>query len=236
MKYVRRTFAIAVIVMGIMVPMKIASSQGLPPGQLPTLTAEWWQWAFSIPASLDQSINTNPLFDNNGADCMVGQRGSVWFLAGNLTGASAPITRTCSVPGDKTLFFPVINASFFNSPNQCGQGSESFTVSQMRQAVKEFIDSASDIMVIVDGSNVKKTLLRRVQSDVFDIAVPTNNLYKALGIPCDAGVYSPTVDDGYYVALGPLAAGNHTIEFHAAAGTFAQTFTYNLTVVPVALK
>ena len=112
MKYLRRIFAIAMIVMGVMVPMKVASSQGLPPGQLPTLTGEWWQWAMSIPTSV------NPLLDTTGERCMIGQRGSIWFLTGVNGGGSA--TLICSVPEDAALFFPVINSFFV--PLTVGRG------------------------------------------------------------------------------------------------------------------
>src|SRR3954468_7173100 len=39
-------------------------------------SAAWWQYVSSIPAS------DNPLLDQTGADCSVGQSGSVWFLVG----------------------------------------------------------------------------------------------------------------------------------------------------------
>lgn len=39
-------------------------------------SAKWWRWAFAIPAS------TNPMLDDDGEFCPVGQQGPVWFLAG----------------------------------------------------------------------------------------------------------------------------------------------------------
>ena len=51
---------------------------------------------------------------------MVGQSGSVWFLAGIFGGGSA--TRTCAVPAGKALYFPVLNSVNINAPNVCGQG------------------------------------------------------------------------------------------------------------------
>ncbi|HWZ68898.1 MAG TPA: hypothetical protein VNW89_13800, partial [Stellaceae bacterium] len=53
------------------------------------------------------------------------------------------------------------------------------------------------------------------------------------------GIYSPAVDDGYYVLLAPLSRGNHTIHFqaesHSSFGDFTQNITYNLTVEKVSL-
>src|SRR5271165_1067684 len=56
---------------------------------LKQLSAEWWQWALSIPTSV------NPLADTTGEKSMVGQHGPIWFLAGSSTGGM--VTRTCSV-------------------------------------------------------------------------------------------------------------------------------------------
>src|SRR5262249_53855422 len=102
-----KVFVILSISMGFIVPLQAVSAQGLPPGQLPTLTGEWWQWAMSIPTSV------NPLLDATGNNCMVGQRGSIWFLGGVNGGGSAE--RICSVPEGLPLFFPVINAINANS-------------------------------------------------------------------------------------------------------------------------
>ena len=38
---------------------------------LEQLTAQWWQWAFSIPTP------QNPINDPNGGSCVIGQRGSL---------------------------------------------------------------------------------------------------------------------------------------------------------------
>jgi hypothetical protein len=78
----------------------------------------------------------------------------------------------------------------------------------------------------------------RVQSQVFDITLPTDNLF---GI--DPGTYSPAIDDGFYVMLKPLSVGTHTLHFESASGgcpliggPFGVDVTYDLTVVPVSLE
>ena len=76
MKHLKDVLKTTMTAMVFMVAVKVASAQGLPPGQLPQLTGEWWQWALSIPTSV------NPLLDTTGERCMIGQRGSTWFLAG----------------------------------------------------------------------------------------------------------------------------------------------------------
>ena len=62
--------------------------------------AEWWKWIGSIP------VAENPLIDPTGANCAEGQRGRVWFLAG--TALPGPVTRSCTVPNNRALFFPIV--------------------------------------------------------------------------------------------------------------------------------
>jgi hypothetical protein len=194
------------------------------------LSAEWWQWALSIPTSV------NPQLDiTDGRNAVVGQRGSIWFLAGIFGGGTA--TRTCSVPQGTALFFPVINGVGINTPNVCGSSQES--VNEVRNDAAMQIAGAANLSVTLDG--VAITIPPRVESKVFAVALPEDNVFNSLcGGPgsVPAGVYSPAAGDGFYVLLDPLSVGNHTLHFHAErpAGKLNQDVTYNLTVVPALLK
>src|SRR5713101_1673269 len=196
----RHLIVIVGIGLGLMMPLNRAFADS-------QLSAEWWQWALSIPTS------ENPQLDTIGENCMVGQRGSVWFLAGTFGGGSA--THACSVPEDKLLFFPVINFVDIDTPNVCGQDSTRIPVKDLRAASALFIDGATNLSVEVDGKAIRN--LHRVQSKVFEVALPEENVFDAPcapgGVP--AGIYSPAVDDGFYVQLNPLEVGNHTLHFHA---------------------
>jgi hypothetical protein len=223
----RNLITVVGIALGLLLPMQAESAES---GALKNLTAEWWQWALSIPTS------ENPTLDPTGDKCFVGQRGSTWFLAGSYGGG--PVTRTCPVPAGKEIFFPIANASFFDSPNVCGQGPEHLSAAEMRAFIADFIAGLTDVSVELDAEPVD---LHRVRSRIFEVALPEENLFDA---PCaseggfPAGIYSPAVDDGYYVQLEPLAAGEHTLHFHAEhpeAGFVIDT-TYNLTVVPVSRR
>ena len=76
----KTTAAIVGALIGLILPIQLAFADGdAAPGPLSELTAEWWQWAASIP---DVPDAPNPTSDTTGASCMVGQRGSIWFLAG----------------------------------------------------------------------------------------------------------------------------------------------------------
>ncbi len=77
-------------------------SDSLPAGKsYEQWAAKWWQWQESIP------LSRNPVYDLNGAYCGVGQHGPVWFLAG--TSGGDPVSRSCTIPHNKLIFFPIIN-------------------------------------------------------------------------------------------------------------------------------
>jgi hypothetical protein len=197
------------------------------------LSAEWQQWALSIPTS------ANPQLDTSGGKCVVGQRGSIWFLAGVFIGAPGTVTRVCSVPEGKALYFPVINSVQINVPDVCGQ-KDPLSVGQLRSMAAATIDGATNLSVTVDSTPKN---LRRVKSEVFEVALPEENVFDSLcGGPgsVPAGVYSPAVDDGFYVRLEPLDVGDHMLHFHAenpsAVPPFTLDVTCKLTVVPVLLK
>jgi hypothetical protein len=225
----KRFIAIVGIGLGLMMPInRVLGDENSE--FFANLSAEWWQWALSIPTSV------NPQKDTTGDNAVVGQRGPIWFLAGVFGGSTGTVTRTCSVPQGTALFFPVINQINFNTPNVCGQGSGNLPVSDMRAASAAFIDGATNLSVTVDGIAIKK---RRVQSRVFAIALPKDNVFVPLCAQLGAGgVFSPAVDDGFYVLLDPLSVGHHTLHFHAENPSqgFTQDVIYNLTVVPISLK
>jgi len=139
------------------------------------------------------------------------------------------------------LYLPVINSVNINTPNVCGQDSNNIPVSKLRKASSDFIDGATNLSVTLDGKAI--TNLQRVKSKVFSVALPDDNVFDT---PCKrahlgdvpAGIYSPAVDDGFYVLLDPLDIGSHTLHFHAESpkGVVQSDVTYNLTVVPVLLK
>jgi hypothetical protein len=220
------------LVIGFVVGLAMPATRAWADDAFKKLSAEWWQWVLSIPAS------ENPLLDTIGEKCMVGQRGSVWFLVGN--GGGGTTARKCSVPEGNDLFFPVINSVNIDTPNVCGQDANRIPVADLRALSAAFVDGGENLRVDVDGEPVGA--LHRVQSKVFEVALPEANLFDdpcaaVGGLP--AGIYSPAVDDGFYVKLQPLAVGDHTVHIHAEnpSGTgFLVDVTYDLTVVPVVTK
>jgi hypothetical protein len=201
---------------------------------LKALSGEWWQWALSIPTA------HNPMLDTSGVNCMVGQHGSTWFLAG-LFGGGGPVMRNCTVPDNVSLFFPAVNSINFDTPNVCGQDATSLSVAQLRAFSASFIANPADplnLLVVLDGRPVNT---KRVRSKVFAVALPEDNVFDA---PCatlggfPSGIFAPAVDDGYYARLEPLKPGAHVLQIRASnqSGGFMVDVTYNLTVKRALLK
>jgi hypothetical protein len=192
------------------------------------LSAEWWQWAVSIPTPLDPLVT-------EGNNCMVGQHGDVWFLSGIFAGGPEPVARTCSVPEGVPLFFPLINNVNINTPDVCGQNSNDLSVRELRAQVAPVMDTATNLSVEVDGKPFEH--FRRVRSKVFYVAIPEDNIFNAFcggagSVP--PGIYSPAIDDGFYALLQGLRAGTHTLHFHAENMNSTQDVTFTLHVVRVA--
>jgi hypothetical protein len=224
----RRFVAIIGIGLALMMPINRAFAQTK---SIEQLSVEWWQWALSIPTSV------NPQIDSIGKNAFVGQHGSVWFLAGVFSGGKAK--RTCAVPERTQLFFPVINGIGINIPNVCGQGNEDLTAMQVHAQAADQIAGAANLSVTLDGMAI--TPKPAGEATTFAVALPEDNIFNA---PCGgpgtvpAGIYSPAAGAGFYVLLDPLNVGKHTLRFRAfmPPGKPNQDVTYNLTVVPVSLQ
>jgi hypothetical protein len=236
MRKSRLIICILGIVLSLMLPMDMAfadkdifSPDSSPFGtKFKEWSAQWWQFVLSFP------FDVNPLFDVTGERCAFGQRGPVWFLMGTFGGEA---DRTCSIPEGKALFFPILNLVDINATNQ--------TPKELRAEIGPCMDAAFNLSVTVDGEPIKKSSKLeekfRVRSAVFEVTVPEGGL-----IP--AGIYSPAVDDGFYVMLKPLAVGAHTLHFtgsspgcdYAPTGFHVDPFsvdvTYHLTITPVSLN
>jgi hypothetical protein len=211
---------IAGIVLGAIAPRDVARAQS---NSFTELSAEWWQWVLAIPTG------ENPLLDSTGENCDVGQSGSVWFLAGTFFGGTA--VRDCTVPERTALFFPVVNSINFDTPNACGQGKR-LPPSFYRDFSADFISGVTGLSVELDGQPIVD--IHHVRSKVFKVTLPEDNVFSALCADLVGGVYSPAVDEGFYVKIDHLEAGSHTLRFQAEnpSEMFSLDVTYHLNVVP----
>ena len=164
---------------------------------------------------------TNPGLDSTGANCGQGQVDDVWFLAGTF-GGTAPVTRSCTVPAGKPIFFPVINASNFKP-----FGNE--TILDLRAGAGAIVDSVTSRFCSVDGVPCDSY---RVRSPAFTYKAPARALLPP-GWASVGGQSDPIVSDGYWTLLTPLSPGRYTIRFGGSAtapSSFSTDVTYILTV------
>lgn len=183
----------------------------------PEWSERWWKWALAIPEE------NNPIIDQTGANCGINQQGPVWFLTGTVGGS---VIRDCVIPSGKAILVSPLNAecSYAEFP---AMRTESELLGCAR------IQDDAQIEVTIDGVKLQDLNDYRVQSKLFNITLPQNNIY---GAP---GGLTQAVSDGWWIVLKPLETGIHTIRLsgivleNPVTGTqnFAVEVTYNLKVM-----
>ena len=207
---------------------RIAPIHSKPAGQTyGRWAADWREWALGIPAAV------NPLTDTTGEHCAQRQVDKVWFLAGASLPTAAPVVRTCEVPVEKSLFFPLINTfygAFLNDP------PETRTEAFVRAAGS--CTEPAEISVEIDGFKIPRptrffTGASGSQSPFLNVQLPPGNLFGADETTVPELVLSPSAEQGYYLFVRPLRSGRHTIRWSASGCTPGNTqdITYHLTVV-----
>jgi len=175
-------------------PLPLAPDYKLDGLSAADLSAEWWKWAMASPREI------SPVRDLSGAHCAVGQSGRVWFLAGGF--GSARISRECTIPADKYLFFPVVNMAYWPSDENSG-----FTCAQAKVSAALNNDTAVDLFASLDGAEIPNVRSHRARTeecfDIFERVPSSFGPYKAF----------PSASDGYWLLLAPLPKGKHTIKF-----------------------
>ena len=195
-----------------------------------TWSARWWQYVYQFPIHNPPYTGPiyNPLFDETGSQCSLGQSGKVWYLVG-VFNVSGTVSRSCTVPSNVALFFPIVNDEF---DNLCVDPP--LTVDELRQEAAQVIDTSAELHATLDGAPLSDHLFGfRVKSPVFSYTLPPeDNIAQFLGCDVSGTVY-PVVGDGFYLMLTPLSAGQHTINFGGTLGppfNFSLDINYNLTV------
>lgn len=183
--------------------------------------ARWWKWVYA------QDVDHFPILDPDGSSCGTGQSGPVWFLAGTFGGA---VTRSCTVPAGKALFFPLVNlfpdypcpAEFGFEPAP-GQSLEDF----LTQVCKGAIDGTDLLEAEVDGAPIEGLFQYRGTSGL--VTFTSDPSLIALD-PCVIPGEMYGVSDGYWVMLAPLSPGEHTVHFRGGIGSWTLEVTYDLVV------
>lgn len=193
--------------------------QGLTYGEL---EAQWWKWGYESPKS------SNPLTDSTGANCQSGQKGPVFLLAGYLSSSEnglSAVTRTCAIPAEQALFFPLLNGIMASPASMPKPEAE------LRQSLKQSLAAVRNLAAEVDGLAIPNLESLRAPSAVFSLTLPADNIFDLA-----AGTsFSPAVSDGYHVLLKPLGAGPHDVHFHGEVEipnkpNFVVDVTYHLSV------
>ncbi len=179
--------------------------------------SDWWEWVLQFP------IAENPLFDETGELCALGDQGSVWFLVGNFGGTTV---RECTAPVGKAFFFPIFNVISF-AP-EFGT-----TVEEIRMDANNDVDYELDpdptISCEIDGVLVDDLFAYRAQSPRGGFELTSDALLIDFGL--DPGPRFPAISDGYWIMLKGLGPGAHEIHIEASApGGFFLDVTYFLTL------
>jgi hypothetical protein len=180
---------------------------------LKELAAQWWNWAVLEPSPLDSDYEGGPKCEGEFVD-------GVFFLAGTTRGDA---TRTCTVPADTPLFFPVVNvvcseAPTVEQPDGTFTGDPQPYAKCAKQYVRSYIKAGGDPYATLDGEDLT---IRRVGSKPFNWTFP------------EESTVFPSVPVGSYDAatfgLWVYAPeGEHTVRF---GGFFGIDATYTLIAV-----
>ncbi len=83
-------------------------------------------------------------------------------------------------------------------------------VNGLRSEIAGCLNAATHLSLQVDDYPLpaRDLLQSRVRSIPFAAVLPANEA--PTGPPAPAGIYSPAINDGYYVMLEPLSVGAHT--------------------------
>jgi hypothetical protein len=197
---------------------------------------EWWQWVIATPAS-DGPIGSTSCTES------VQPRDDVWFLAG--TRGEGAVTRTCDVPADTCLFFPILNVVWWNwyEVADCMADSDE---ERLVAAINSNDGREVHLEVTLDGHSVPIDSVRhRASATGFEINGPMDDALLDWTGPvgphmCPDGPAEGTIrhaaHDGWWLFFAPLEPGPHTLhivgEARASDGTaFITDATYELNVL-----
>ncbi len=193
----------------------------------------WWQWAVSIP------LASNPLADETGQYCGVGQRGGYWYLAGNFGGDT---TRSCTVPKGVKLLVPIIIT--FCYPEE-GFDDDASCIAYVNDTIGSY--RPRDLVFKLDGENQEIRdvceltvawgddvsgvppickINRRADRNLFTFAIgPDTILFSS------PGLWRANAARGWWgvIDTSRLALGKHVLKLKAN-GVFTLAVTYHLTV------
>jgi len=158
--------------------------------------AKWCEWMLSIPKK------NNPSLDVTGDLCSVNQyEKNVWFLTGTF-GNIVPIKRNCKIPNGRAILFPILEKE-----DSLAEDSDLRTDSDLVKRSRNATDKVLSMELTIDEQRIQGLEGYRVQSEVFDLTFPIDNVYDVKPGP------TRSVCDGYWIFIKPLEVGKHSIHF-----------------------
>jgi hypothetical protein len=178
-------------------------------------TVRWWNWCLSQP-KFTNPVNDRKRTDRNAYNNQI--YSSVWFLAGTTDGNAE---RECFVPMVRAILCPIINFEISTA-----EEPDLNTDEALLSRAKDEIDKIENLNVIIDGTRLSDLKKFRVQSGVFDVNLPEDNIWDVKPGKTRAAA------DGYWIFLKPLPKGMHTLQFNGSclAGTINIGTNYHLEV------
>jgi hypothetical protein len=227
---VKRAIVIALsVILALVVAAPIASGQSSSQGKnlgkgqnLGKLTGDWWNWAFS----------TNPSPVNPGGDpCGGNFVDGVFFLAGSFTPDA--VTRSCTVPANTPILFPVVNTACGAAPTIDPDGDGNFTGDPQpyNKCAQDPIDDIASNSTMIATLNGEPLKIQRLESGLVTFTNPSPRSEILPNAP--PGSYKSWAS-GFWVYLPQgLEPGIYTLHWEVTFkdGTVFQDITYNLTVV-----
>lgn len=128
------------------------------------------------------------------------------------TAGGAPLQRTCTspIPAGKKIFFPLLNALYYND---LADPQPYPDVNQKRAALGDYISNICSLNATLDGTNIlfSQVGITHVQSPPFHIQVGNYDVWGATPGSSD----DQAISEGYWGVLS-LAKGQHTLHVQAA--------------------
>lgn len=185
---------------------------------------EFWKWANS------QSVPNDAFTDETGANAGVGQSGPVWFIGGTTDANPADgfVTRSFTVPGDKYLFFPLLNGAFSEAETGGLTGQEliDFVTGILDQVDSAFLEING--VPVIDNSNFSN--YREPSPGIFSYVADPDN---PGGVP--VGDSGDAYADGIVAIVEPLGEGTYTFSYGGGieAFDFSTRVESTITATPV---
>jgi hypothetical protein len=207
------------------------------------MTAQWWQWAFSMPnVSTTEGDWIHPLVGDDSTSgepgfyesCGNGQHGDLWFLGGDFAGTGEPFERTCTIPFGKTIVLAVINVECSTAEGDATAGDP---VKQQADDLKDCAESiGNDLSGTAAfgpiGGDLQEVRVERLSTvNAFPLWISPSNV---------AGLEDPITPnpslsqaDGQWVILRNLQPGFYRLEFsgvYISPDVFELNGAYNLEI------